>query len=73
LDQIIKEINQISLDSTYPAPSNKSSYDGGLGTALEIIKDGKKFRAYYDYSNPNISLIRLDSLLKNQIYNIKKK
>jgi hypothetical protein len=72
LNQIIKEINQISLDTNYPAPSFSASYDADLSTELVIIKNGNIFRAGYDYSNPNISLNNIDRLLKNQIDLIKK-
>jgi hypothetical protein len=73
LDQIINEINLISFDSSYIAPSNQRASDRDLGADLKIIKNGKQFSTNsYDYSNPNISLRPLDSLLKNQIDIIKK-
>jgi hypothetical protein len=72
LGQIIKEINRLSFDSTYAAPSNLSAGDGDLATNLKIELNDKRLSAHYDYSNPNINLKVLDSLLKDQINFIEK-
>ena len=72
--QIVNQIIQIKLDeiSSFKAPSNKYQGDGDLLTKMIIIKNGKRFNVpTFDYSNPNIKLKYLDSLLKNQIDIIK--